>query len=388
MSEGATDAVQNALLKIQDTASANIVTAITLGIILISICYYFYYAGIGGIVSPLKTRECDLMTSVYGSLNGKIRPISSATTSAASASADTFSYRLRDYYVKSAYNACSGGSYRNDYVSTCVLKNLLKQGIRGLDFEVFSVDGEPVVATSTSDNYCVKETYNYVPFAEVMETIQLAFTGSYAPNPTDPVLLSLRIKSENPDIYGKMAAIFKTYDSRFLGPEYSFENGGKNMGDVKLQNLMGKIVLIVDRSNTSFLESQEFYEYVNMCSNATYMRLLHYYDVKYTMDIVELIEYNKLCMTFALPDKGANPPNPSSVVMRECGCQMLGMKYQTIDENVEENDVFFDEVGYAFALKPEPLRYKEIVIEDPPAQDPKLSYETRTMSSDFYKFDV
>jgi hypothetical protein len=151
---------------------------------------------------------------------------------------------------------------------------------------------------------------------------------------------------------------------------------------------MGKIVLIVDRSNTSFLESQAFYEYVNMCSNATYMRLLHYYDVKYTMDIVELIEYNKLCMTFALPDKGSNPPNPSSVVMRECGCQMLGMKYQTIDKNVEENDIFFDEVGHAFALKPEPLRYKEVVVEDPPAQDPKLSYQTREIASDFYKFDV
>jgi len=55
---------------------------------------------------------------------------------------------------------------------------------------------------------------------------------------------------------------------------------------------------------------------------------------------------------------------------------------------VEENDVFFDEFWYAFALKPEPLRYKEIVVETPPPQDPKLSYATRTISSDFYKFDV
>ncbi len=377
--------IQDTLQSIKENASANIILAITFAIIILSLAYYFYYAGIAGIVAPLRTRECNLMTEVYGSLNGKIRAIPAPNTT----TSDMFSHSLRDYYIKSAYNACSGGAYRNDYVSTCVLKNLLKQGIRGLDFEIFSVDDEPVVATSTtSGNYCVKETYNYVPFAEVFETILLAFTGSYAPNPSDPILLSLRIKSENTKIYEKMANIFKKQDSRFLGAEYSYENGGKNMGETPIQNLLGKIVLIVDRANPSFLECRDFYEYVNICSNATFMRLLHYYDVKYTMDIVELIEYNKLCMTFAMPDKGSNPPNPSSVVMRECGCQMLGMRYQEIDENVEENDVFFDEVGYAFALKPEPLRYKEIVVETPPPQDPKLSYATRTISSDFYKFDV
>jgi len=371
------------LQNIQEQMSANVIIAITMSLIVITLCYYFYYTGISGIVSPLKIRECNLMTSVYGELNGKIRPINTS-----SISSEQFKHNLRDYYIKSAYNACSGGSYRNDYVSTCVLKNILKQGVRGLDFEIFSVDNEPVVATSTTDNYCVKETYNYVPFSEVMDVVLMAFTGSYAPNPTDPILMHLRIKSENPIIYEKMAEIFKRNDSRFLGPEYSYENGGKNMGDVALHSLLGKIVLIVDRSNTAFLECQPFYEYVNMCSNATYMRLLHYYDVKYTMDIVELIEYNKLCMTFALPDKGSNPPNPSSVVMRECGCQMLGMKYQTVDENIEENDIFFDEVGYAFVLKPEPLRYKEIVVDTPESQDPKLSYETRQISTDFYNFDV
>jgi len=377
--------IQDTLQSIKENASANIILAITFAIIILSLAYYFYYAGIAGIVAPLRTRECNLMTEVYGSLNGKIRAIPAPNTT----TSDMFNHSLRDYYIKSAYNACSGGAYRNDYVSTCVLKNLLKQGIRGLDFEIFSVDDEPVVATSTtSGNYCVKETYNYVPFSEVFETILLAFTGSYAPNPSDPILLSLRIKSENTKIYEKMANIFKKQDSRFLGAEYSYENGGKNMGETPIQNLLGKIVLIVDRANPSFLECRDFYEYVNLCSNATFMRLLHYYDVKYTMDIVELIEYNKLCMTFAMPDKGSNPPNPSSVVMRECGCQMLGMRYQEIDENVEENDVFFDEVGYAFALKPEPLRYKEIVVETPPPQDPKLSYATRTISSDFYKFDV
>ena len=39
-------------------------------------------------------------------------------------------------YIKTAYNCCSGGNYKNDYVDLCVLKNILKQGVRGLDFEI------------------------------------------------------------------------------------------------------------------------------------------------------------------------------------------------------------------------------------------------------------
>jgi hypothetical protein len=93
-------------------------------------------------------------------------------------------------------------------------------------------------------------------------------------------------------------------------------------------------------------------------------------------------------MTIGMPDKGANPENPSSVVMRETGCQLLGMRYQYIDVNIEENDIFFDENGYAFVLKPELLRYVPVTIPLPPPQNPELSYATRSVQSDFYKFDI
>jgi hypothetical protein len=118
------------------------------------------------------------------------------------------------------------------------------------------------------------------------------------------------------------------------------------------------------------------------------MRSLHYYDIKYTPDLNELINFNKQNMTIGMPDKGANPENPSSVVMRETGCQLLGMRYQYIDVNIEENDIFFDENGYAFVLKPEPLRYVPVTIPLPPPQNPELSYATRSVQSDFYKFDI
>jgi hypothetical protein len=74
--------------------------------------------------------------------------------------------------------------------------------------------------------------------------------------------------------------------------------------------------------------------------------------------------------------------------MREMGCQMLAMRYQKIDANIEENNVFFDTNNSAFVLKPENLRYIPETIPLPPPQNPELSYATRVVQTDYYKFDI
>jgi hypothetical protein len=372
-----TEEIMNNAIKsvteMKESTAVFLIIVITLIIILISFLYYFYY-------SRLRSKECSIMNSVYGELNGKIRSIDNS---------ELFNYTFKDYYIKTAYNCCSGGSYKNDYVDTCVLKSLLKQGVRGLDFEIFSIDNKPVVATSTSDSYYVKETFNYVNFGDVLKIIRdYAFSTSTAPNALDPIIIHLRIKSTNQEMYKNFAKLLESFESLLMSKDYDSEYYGQNFGNVEIQKLMGKIVIIVDRSNTSFLDCPEFYKFINMTSNSVFMRALHYYDIKYNPDIAELIAFNKQNMTIGMPDKGANPENPSSVVMRETGCQLLGMRYQYIDVNVEENDIFFDENGYAFVLKPEALRYVPVTIPLPPPQNPELSYATRTVESDFYKFDI
>jgi hypothetical protein len=321
------------------------------------------------------------MENNYGTLNGNITSISSTL--------ENFKYTLKDYYIKSAYNCCSGGDYKNDFVDTCVLKNILKQGIRGLDFEIFSINDQPVVATSTTDNFYIKETFNYINFSDIMPIIRdYAFSGSTSPNPTDPIILHFRIKSVNQTMYNNFAKILESYNSILLDKKYSFENHGRNLGNVELLEFTNKVIIIVDKTNNAYLESPEFYEYVNMTSNSVFMRALHYYDIKYSHDLNELIEFNKMAMTIGMPDKGANPENPSSVVLRESGCQLLAMRYQLIDINVEENDLFFNQNNTAFVLKPERLRYIPITIPLPPPQNPEVSYATRTIESDFYKFNI
>ena len=367
------NSLETSLSQIKQSTAVFLIVGVTLLIILIALLYYFYYA-------RLRSKQCSTMDAVYGTLNGKIQSIDSS---------EQFNYTFKDYYIKTAYNCCSIGSYKNDYVDTCIMKDLLKQGVRGLDFEIFSINDQPVVATSTSDSYYVKETFNFVSFSDVMNIIQnYAFSTSTAPNALDPIILHMRIKSTNQNMYKNFAKLLEKYDSILMSKDYDSEYYGQNFGNVELRKLMGKVVIIVDRSNPAFLECPEFYKFVNMTSNSVFMRALHYYDIKYSPDMSELIEFNKQNMTIGMPDKGANPENPSSVVMRETGCQLLAMRYQQIDTNVEENDVFFDENGYAFALKPEALRYKQNIIELPPPQNPELAYATRTVQSDFYKFEI
>ena len=372
-SEKTINNVMKSLTEMKESVVVVLLVSITLLFVLIAIIIYFYYSG-------LRSRQCKNMGNTYGDLNGKIKSIDDS---------DLFNYAFRDYYIKSAYNCCSGGSYKNDFVDTCNLKYVLKQGVRGLDFEIFSIDDKPVVATSTSDSYYVKETFNYIYFGDVMNIIRdYAFATSTAPNALDPIIIHLRIKSTNQDMYKNFATLLKNYENILMPKDYGYEYYGQNFGTVDIRKLTGKVVIIVERSNTTFLEVPEFYEFVNMTSNSVFMRALHYYDIKYTPDLQELIEFNRQNITIGMPDKGSNPDNPSSIVMRECGCQLLAMRYQLMDVDVEENNMFFDENGYAFVLKPERLRYIPVTIPEPPPQNPELSFATRTVQSDFYKFEI
>lgn len=371
MSSNPTDYLST-IKNVDEDFQVYMITVFTAIILIIFICYLIY-------LSRLQNAECSHMNRLYPSVNGNIRSISSSDPDC--------SGNLYDYYIKTAFNACSGGSYKNDNVDICNLKAIIKQGVRCLDFEIYSIDNQPVVATSVSDNYHVKETFNSVNFSSVMDTIRnYAFAGGTAPNPTDPILVHLRFKSNNQPMYTNLAKIFKANSSVMLGPSYSYETKGKNLGTTPLLSLRNKIILIVDRSNTAFLENKELLEFVNLTSNSIFMREYNYYDVKNNPDINELTEYNKQAMTIVLPDKGSNPPNPSGLFCRAVGCQMVAMRYQYVDNFLTENNSFFDNASYAFSLKPEKLRYKPVTVPAPTPQNPNYSYETRKATTDYYSF--
>ena len=158
-------------------------------------------------------------------------------------------FLLRDYYVKTAYNCCSTGNFSNDYVSTCALQNAIKMGCRCLDFEVYGYKGQPIISTSLSDDKCIKETYNSVPFDEAMSTIATnAFStnSTVCPNPNDPLLLLFRIKTNDVEVLNSMAESISSNLKDRLMPEYNHEYGGKNICAEPMIKFAGKVIVVVE----------------------------------------------------------------------------------------------------------------------------------------------
>ena len=253
---------------------------------------------------------------------------------------------------------------------------------------MYCINDVAAVATSTENSVYIKETFNSINFSDVMATIQSnAFSGGDCPNPNDPLIIHLRCMSNNQLMYDSLANTFKSYDSIMLGREYSYENHGYNLGMTPLKHLMKKVVLIMDGTNKSFLQNENLLEYVNLVSNSFFMRGYNYDQVKNNPDIDELTSYNQRNLTIVYPKSGSNPPNPSGLLARELGCQMVAMRYQLVDAFLEENINFFDVNGYAFCLKPEKLRYTEVTVESPTPQNPDYSYATKNQSTDYYSIN-
>jgi hypothetical protein len=55
---------------------------------------------------------------------------------------------------------------------------------------------------------------------------------------------------------------------------------------------------------------------------------------------------------------------------------------------LNENNLFFDQAGYAFALKPEKFRYVQTTIAAPEPQKPALSYADRIIKSEYYTIKI
>lgn len=355
--------------------SAKYIVLIICGLMVIMMIYWLYNKSI------LNQANCTRMDDIYKDA-AKIYSFNPDNAD--------FKYNLRDYYIKTAYNACSAGQLKNDFVNICALKNCIKQGARCLDFEVYSVDNEPVVATSSVDDYSIKETYNSVPMSDVLNIIRdYAFSGSTCPNPADPLIIHLRIQSNNQTIYNKLAKMFETsLSDRILGPKYSYENHGRNLGAEPIKNLRGKVILIVDRSNPLF-EQTDLDEYVNQASNSIFMRGVRYSEgVKYTPDMDELIEYNKKCMTIVMPDLSGSDSNYAASLSIKTGCQLNAMSFQNFDANMEYYDMMFDSTGSAFILKPEALRFVPITVPAPDPPNPEYSYEQRETNTDYYSLTI
>jgi hypothetical protein len=371
------DAIQNAKVDeiIAKTGGVKMILVIMILMLVLTTALYIYTK------SRFVNKQCDNIKTLYEDM-GRLRSIDPTDP-------NVDGFLLRDFYIKTAYNCCGLGPFKNSFVNECILKQAIRQGARCLDFEIYSINDQPVIAVSTQDDFNIKESFNYVKFSDAMRVVKdYCFSGSNCPNPKDPLILHFRIKSNNKKMYKNMTdTLLDKLKERLLGNEYNNENHGDNLGSVEINKFMEKIVIIVDKTNNKY-EQTELDEYVNIASNSIFMRGLRDYDVKFTPDHKELTEFNRKHMTFTMPDMSSDITNMKSTLHMKYGCQMIGMSYQKYDENLEFYETFFATKGHAFVLKPKPLRYVPVTVPEPKPQDKRVSYANRKVDADFYGFTI
>jgi len=364
--------VMNAMNTTMDTVSKSIMFKIVVMMICITIIVLLI---VHLVVQSAKRGKC---------------PSGSSTLSGIGSADPLYQNSLRDYAIKTSYNSCAQGDFQNDWVGLCALENVIKQGCRVLDFEVYQVDERAVVATSNSIKFTEKGTYNSLSIDSVMKTIadKAVNTGNNTcPNPSDPLFLHFRIKTNHIEVYKQIAdAIRNHLGYKLLSNEYSYENGGKNLGLEILTNLIGKVIIMVDKIENNHIRDTDMYELVNIIGKSAFLRSLPHDEILYTPDMDELIDYNKQNMTFGYPNVLDGAKNYDSNKIDNYGVQMFGMCFQIQDVFLEAYNQKFSQS--AFFLKHPDLRYIPVNAEKPKEISKELSPAFKTYETNYYNFNL
>jgi len=371
---GIKDKIKN---KVQSTINNNSITTliamVVMGALIFGVFTYISYK------SQLNKLNCSNLKKIYTT-----KPILNSVNS-------NSPYLLRDFYVKTAYNCCSSGQFKNDFVNICALVNCIEQGVRCLDFEIYSINNEPVVATSSLNTVTTKETYNSLPMSIVLEIIgEKAFDSDYCTNNEDPLILHFRFMSENCKMYNKLALLLSTIGSISgkLLETHGYENGNENLGKVPIKKFNNKIIIMVYNDNPLYRQTK-LHEYVNIATGTTFARLYRFKDILYTHDH-NIKEYNKKYMSIVLPDISPHYSNFNINLARYNGCQFVGMSFQNYDTNLEYYNKLFDGAAErgGFVLKPEDQRYVPLNLPAPPCPRKDESFDVSYTSTADYNLDV
>ncbi len=339
-----------------DILIANTKTIEVLAIIIVVACMMGIMIYVA-VKQSAKDGNCNKLISIYPN-ESTVRPLSQSSQLTYKISGETYNTRLRDVYIKGSYNSCSAGDYKDDWVSTCALNEVLKQGCRFVDFEIYSVNHNPVVATSSTTDYFTKETWNSISFSNVTKIIKNnAFSSDYVPNSTDPLIIHLRFKSNDILMYNKLATIVQSdLDKFMLDNKYTCGYGGEgktpaNVLDATFESnvLKQKVIFIVDGNSNSTYVDTSFNEFVNLstsCGDTPTVTEYRTFSAENIENTDTLVSVSKAGEIIVLPDLNIKPKNmdctSTSTGLFNSGCQIVGMCFQLNDTNLQNYIRYFD----------------------------------------------
>jgi len=185
--------------------------------------------------------------------------------------------------IKGAYNTAFTGSFMN----TEMIKYVLSRGCRYLDFEIFYIKEDeifiPVVAVSNDPTFSTLKSENYLKLSDVLTTVMANAFSFTSPNRLDPLIVNIRIKSNDSNVYSNVA---KSLDYHFK--DHLFND--KIHENTTLNDIKGKIVLSVDKT------IHRNYKDYNDCNdpNKKCVKLKHFINLESGGEMLNKFRYNEI----------------------------------------------------------------------------------------------
>ena len=281
---------------------------------------------------------------------------------------DASNSTLINYHVKSAYNCCCGGEYRNNFVALCALEKCISNGCRFLDFEIYSYNNDPIVASSTSNNNFIKETYNALLLSDVLSFItENAFDTLKTNCYNDPLILNFRVMSTNIAMLVKMGDLIEYYLDRGVGSSFTLLPNYNESAilSMRMKELRKKIIIIctcnpdnnIINVNTKLVKLKK---YRNLIGNGSNCYTYRYNDIVVKDGSFQLKEDTKSKFIIVLPNLDNSIKNFDSVSSFTNGCQAICMKHQNLDTNlIGYNNNFEDNGIFSWKFKKQELQRYE-----------------------------
>ena len=291
-------------------------------------------------------------------------------------------YKLRDFYIASAYRPYVCGLHKFDYVSIEVFSEVLKCGPRFVELEIFNSgygeDVEPVVSIGEEEGEW-KYTLNSINLKLFLREIaKVAFNLKNLKVYKDPFILYLNLKTNgNVRCLNKVHKyIYEILGEYLLDSKYAYNSPNKetsDINDITIAECMGKILIF----SSSGFEDTNLEEVVNYssASNYTLQNNKNQYRILYVRheDVVDAEEdiedysneefhklsgndlkrYNKCGFTILSPEiktdsifSGITPINYEPGKGLDWGCQFIMMNYQKIDTNMSNYAYIFKDSSF------------------------------------------
>lgn len=288
----------------------------------------------------LRKKSCENLNLIYSDtpLSKNTSYFNSRTTIKPDAESifgiDNSNNTLINFYVKSAYNCCCGDGYKDNFVDLCALERCIANGCRFLDFEIYSYNNDPIIASSTANSNYIKETYNALLLSEVLASItDNAFDGIKTNSAMDPLILNFRVMSTNKTMLEKMGDLFQEYLDR-VGTNFSLLNA-KDAAVInsRMSDLRQKIIIICDFNPSPNiiidLKLAKLKTYINLNGKGLYCNTYRFNDIVAKGSTnTQFITETRRKYTIVLPNLDNSTPNFDSINSWAFGCQAICMKHQ------------------------------------------------------------